>query len=93
MAAIEYPNILWGTGTPGAAAGSLRQASFTDTRPDVTLFGEYRFTDAFAINATVRYTANFSNVDLATVPGGAQNTQFDMAWSRVEAFLGLRYFL
>jgi hypothetical protein len=93
LAAIEYPNILWGTNTPGAAAGSLRQAAFTDTRPDVTVFGEYRFTDAFAINATVRYTANFSNVDLASVPGGAQNTQLDMAWSRVEAYLGLRYFL
>ncbi len=93
VAAIEFPNILWGTGTPGAAAGSLRQAAFTDTRPDVTLFGEYRFTDAFAINATVRYTAEFSNVDLASIPGGGQNTQLDMAWSRVEAFLGLRYFL
>lgn len=92
VAAIEYPNILWGPNN-GAPTGSLRQAAFTDTRPDVTLFGEYRFTDAFAINATVRYTANFSNVDLASIPGGPQNTQLDMAWSRVEAFLGVRYFL
>jgi len=93
VAAIEYPNILWGTGN-GAATGQVRQGAFTDTRPDVTLFGEYRFTDAFAINATVRYTANFSNVDLPTlVGGGTAATQFDMSWSRVEAFLGLRYFL
>jgi hypothetical protein len=93
VGAIEYPNLLWGTGIPGAAAGSLRQAAFTDVRPDATVFGEYRFTDAFAINATLRYTSNLSNVALASVPGGAQITQSSLEWSRIEAFVGLRYFL
>jgi hypothetical protein len=92
VGAIEYPNVLWQSGT-GAAPGSLRQAAFTDTRVDATLFSEYRFTDAFGINATVRYTANFSNVALPEVPGGPQSTAFDMGWSRFEAFVGLRYFL
>ncbi len=90
---VEYPNILWGSNIAGVTAGTLRQSAFNDTRVDGTLFGEYRFTDAFAINATLRYTSNFSNVSLATIPNGPQDTRFDMQWSRVEAFLGLRYFL
>ncbi len=93
VGAVEYPNILWGSNNNGVTAGSLRQSSFTDTRADATLFSEYRFTDAFGINGTLRYTGNFSNVNLPTVPGGAQATQYAMSWSRFEAFLGLRYFL
>jgi hypothetical protein len=90
---IEYPNILWQSGVAGVTAGTLRQSAFTDTRVDATLFSEYRFTDAFGINATIRYTSNFSNVSLATVPNGPQDTRFDMEWNRFEAFIGLRYFL
>jgi hypothetical protein len=94
VAAIEYPTILWGTGN-GNQSGQARQTAFTDIRPDATLFGEYRFTDAFAINATIRYSANFSNVALAETPTGPQTpaNEVSMEWSRVEAYLGLRYFL
>jgi hypothetical protein len=96
VAAVEYPTILWGQPLPlGVPANNnVRQNAFTDIRPDATVFGEYRFTDAFAINATFRYTSNLSNVALASV-GGAQTTasQTSMEWSRIEAFLGLRYFL
>ncbi len=95
VGAIEYPNILWQTGIAGVGAGTLRHSAFTDTRADATLFSEYRFTDAFGINATLRYTANFSNTALPTLgtPNSPLNTQFDMSWSRFEAFIGLRYFL
>jgi hypothetical protein len=85
--AVEYPTMLWGDGT-------VRHAAFTDARVDGTLFSEYRFTDSFGINATVRYTANFSS---ATVPvteaGTGSNNLYDMSWSRLEAFLGVRWFM
>ena len=86
VGAVEYPTILWGDGTN-------RQNGFTDTRADATLFSEYRFTDAFGINATLRYTANFSNVALPTVEGNTTTGLYDMSWNRFEAFIGLRYFL
>ncbi len=85
VGAVEYPNILWGDGV-------LRQSAFTDTRVDATLFSEYRLTNALGINATLRYTANYSNVAISTVETGPPQP-FAMSWNRFEAFLGLRYFL
>jgi hypothetical protein len=86
--AIEYPNLYWGNGHP-------RHSSFDDLRADATLFGEYRLTDSFGINATLRYTANFSNATMPAldVPNAAPNQSFDMSWTRLEAFLGVRYFM
>ena len=88
VGAVEYPNILWLP--PAAAAGTLRHSAFTDTRVDATLFGEYRFTNALGVNATLRYTANFSNAFIPDDP--ALTSAFAMEWTRFEAFLGVRYF-
>lgn len=89
-AAIEYPTMYWGT-------NDFRQSSFSDVRVDGTLFGEYRFTNSFALNATVRYTANISNTQVPYVDThGVQATnaeEYDMAWNRLEAFLGVRWFM
>jgi hypothetical protein len=93
LGAIEYPNMFWGDGTS-------RHTSFTDLRADATLFGEYRFTDSFGLNVTGRYTANFSNTSvpgyppsqLAGQPVGPANS-YDMSWNRIEAFLGVRWFM
>jgi hypothetical protein len=90
--AVEYPTMLWGD-------GSVRHSAFTDARVDGTFFGEYRLTDSFGINATVRYTANFSSASVlvaepaagAATPATAQ--EFDMSWNRLEAFLGVRWFM
>jgi hypothetical protein len=84
VAAIEYPNMYW-------ADNTLRHGSFTDERVDATLFGEYRFTNALGVNATLRYTANFSNTQILAQEAGP--AFFDMSWNRFEAFLGVRYFL
>jgi hypothetical protein len=84
IAAIEYPNIWFPDGvTP-------RQSSFTDARADGTLLGEYRFTDVFAINATLRYTQNFSNVAIEDIGGMGS---YGMAWQHYEAYLGVRWFM
>ena len=97
VAAIEYPDLFWSDGTS-------RASSFTDLRADATLFGEYRFTDTFGLNATVRYTTNVSNEILQvtepsmTVPPPGSMTPaapatYAMQWERFEAYLGLRWFM
>jgi hypothetical protein len=90
--AVEYPNMYWLP--PATAAPTLRHVSFTDYRADATLFGEYRFSDSVGLNATFRYTSNISNVhDMPDqVPGNGTGV-FDMAWTRIEAFLGMRWFM
>jgi hypothetical protein len=94
--AVEYPKMYW------LATGDARHDAFTDTRIDATLFGEYRFTDSFGLNATFRYTGNISDAsvpttDLGSTPGGQHNApaaiSYDMAWNRFEAFLGVRWFM
>jgi hypothetical protein len=87
VAAIEYPTLIW-----ASATDPVRHAPFTDVRADATLFGEYRFTDTFGLNATLRYTANFSN---AEIPVALPPTTgfYDMGWKRFEAYLGLRWFM
>jgi hypothetical protein len=98
VSGIEYPNMYWGPDTANPAGGDFRHSAFTDLRVDSSLFGEYRFTDSFGLNATVRYTANFSNATVpendlgpgVSVPAGQS---YDMSWSRFETFVGLRFFL
>jgi hypothetical protein len=91
VAAVEYPDSYW------MVPVSFRHASFTDVRADASVFGEYRFTSWFGINATFRYTQNFSNVTLdstnpANLAAGATNPQYGMGWQRFEAFGGARLF-
>ncbi len=84
VGAIEYPNIWAPDGV------TERHASFTDTRVDATLLGEYRFTDTFALNATLRYTQNLSDQVLPEV--GTVGT-YGMAWQHYEGYLGVRWFM
>ena len=87
VAAIEYPTLIW-----DSTVDPVRHSSFTDVRADATLFGEYRFTDTFGLNATVRYTANFSNTEIPVSLSPTAGS-YDMGWKRFEAYLGLRWFM
>jgi hypothetical protein len=93
LGAVEYPKMYW------ISTGGLRSDAFTDLRADSTLFSEYRLADSFGINATLRYTANFSshavpdNLIAGSCAGGAGPGCFDLSWNRFEAFLGARWFL
>jgi len=91
VGAIEYPTIL---NPPGAVGPAVRHDAFTDTRADATLFSEYRFTDAFGINTTLRYSQNFSKAQILPIgsPLGS-TTLYAMSWQRFEAYLGLRFFM
>ena len=86
VGAVEYPNMFFGDGTRRASA-------FTDIRADGTLFGEYRFTNTFGINATLRYTANYSNTQIVAAEMANPPSVIDMAWNRFEAYLGVRWFM
>jgi hypothetical protein len=86
LGAIEYPKMFW-----LVPVGQLRSNAFTDLRADATLFSEYRLTDAFGINATLRYTGNFSSTSVPDSPNGPG--RYDMSWTRFEGFFGVRYFL
>jgi len=90
VAAIEYPNLVW-------ANGDERHNPFTDVRADATLFSEYRFTQTFGLNATLRYTQNISNVAIQIAdtkpPSASPADQYAMEWKRFEAYLGVRWFL
>ncbi len=61
---------------------------FSETRFDAALFGEYRFADVFGVSAMVRYSSNVT--DTVLLLGGGQKA---LDWSRVEAGLGLRWFM
>ncbi len=60
----------------------------TNTRVDASIFGEYRFKDAFGLNATVRYGQNFGGTQVTI----AERTE-ELDWSQVEAYLGFRWFM
>jgi hypothetical protein len=86
VGAIEYPTVFY------AENAHVEHAPFTDVRVDATLYGEYRLTNAFALNLTGRYTQNFSNVVLQEEEG-ATNSGYALSWQRVEAYAGVRWFM
>jgi len=104
VGAIEYPHLYWTVpGAVGAAAATPRNVRndagavtpgerFTDVRADVSVLGEYRFSNIFALNSTFRYTQNFSDKQLQEAPAATAG-YFGMAWQRFEVFVGLRLFL
>lgn len=86
VGAVEYPTVsLSGVAAP--------HAPFTDIRADGTLYAEYRLSDSFALNATGRYTQNFSNAQLTTAGAAGTTGLYDMSWQRLEAYLGVRWFM
>jgi hypothetical protein len=86
LAAITYPDLPRFTDPT-----TIIQTGWTDVRPDVTLFAEYRFAPMFGLNVTGRYTENISDTiinDPADAAGG-----FDLRWRRLEVYGGVRWFM
>lgn len=89
---------LFDFGTPlnfaGAPLGSTPGGN--TARSDVmligSLFAEYRFTAWLGLNATVRYTGDFTDWQYMGV-GGSAASLAPAKYNKVEAFLGLRVFL
>jgi hypothetical protein len=73
---VAYPDVVSPTGAS--------QPSFSEVRLDGRLFGEYRFTDTLAANATV----NYDKVNSEVVSNGE-----DLSYDRWQAYIGLRWFM
>lgn len=75
--------------------GTRQAAEFSDDRITATAFGEYRTSDTFGINTTVRYSsaATDQQVPLVNDPAQTPLPYDDPSFSRIEAWLGVRWFL
>jgi hypothetical protein len=62
----------------------VNHAGFVAPRLETSLFGEYRFSNSFGVNTTLRYTANITDEIVSND---------SLGWNRFEAYLGVRWFL
>jgi len=86
LAQVSYPQSF----APGG--GVALNPSFSEVRADASLFGEYRFSDSIAMNSTLRFDGNLSDSILRTDPADATAVD-NLKFSRVQAWLGLRWFM
>jgi hypothetical protein len=75
--------------------GVRQSGPSSENRVNVTGFGEYRTSDSFGINTTLRYTGNITD---QLIPAASDNDvppmpYDDLSFSRFEAWLGVRWFL
>jgi hypothetical protein len=77
------------------ADGGRQSGEFSDDRITATGFAEYRTSDTFGINTTVRYSAAVTDqrVPLENDPGQNPLPYDDPSFSRIEAWVGVRWFL
>jgi hypothetical protein len=61
---------------------------FTMIRADASLFGEWRFKDAWGINATIRYNENFGDTAISN-----GNVTSHLSYREIEAYLGARWLM
>ena len=74
--------------------------SFTQSRIDAKLFGEYRMSDTFAVNLTLMYDQALEPSDpvgaqgvlVSQDPDGTNPVYDDLRFARFQAYLGLRLF-
>jgi hypothetical protein len=66
-------------------------AAFSTLRLETSLFGEYRVADSLGLNATLRYSADITDVRVA--PAFTAGVGDDLQWKRFEAYVGVRWFL
>ncbi|MCC6215964.1 MAG: hypothetical protein IT376_13950 [Polyangiaceae bacterium] len=72
--------------------GAVLQPAFNQGRADATIFGEYRLTDGVGIFTTFRYNAVLTKTVILADPAVPASAD-DLSYSRLEAYLGLRWFL
>jgi len=87
---LHFPNSYFpDDGDPNTS--NLQQAAFNQQRLDATVFGEYRLSNNFGLNATFNYDQNFTDVVVKSDPMGTPPGDH-LAYSRWQIFLGARYF-
>ncbi len=81
---------------PGFFSNLTQQTGeFSEDRISVTGFAEYRMSDTFGINTTLRYSGALTDqlVPSSSDPGRARMPYDDMGFDRFEAWLGVRWFM
>jgi hypothetical protein len=75
--------------------GTRQSAAFSENRISVTGFAEYRMSDTFAINTTLRYTTSLTDqqIPVENDPNNRSLPYDDFGFARFEAWLGVRWFL
>jgi hypothetical protein len=82
LTALRYPEVF-------TTQSSV--APFTLLRPEVSLYGEYRVSTSFALNATALYAQTLhAGSEVLLDYGGSK---FALTYSRAQLFLGARWFL
>ncbi len=77
-------------GTIMVAGSDPTDGRFTAARVEGTAFGEYRFSEVFGLNLTLRGAANLSEVRFGNITDRDGGVGQAIAWTRFEAFLGAR---
>jgi len=88
IANLAYPESYFASGNP-------RQPAFSEQRVDATVFGEYRLSNTFGLNATFNYDRNITGVEIPTTDeaaGQARGQSDALAFQRWQLFLGARFF-
>lgn len=86
---ISYPAAYFADGTVREPPGT---GGFTENRVDTMLFAEYRFTDQFGLNATLRYDTNLTDARMAMDPEDEDVVDY-REFDRFQGFLGVRWFM
>jgi hypothetical protein len=75
--------------------GTRQSAAFSENRISAQGFAEYRMSDTFGINTTLRYTGALTDqqIPVENDPFNPRLPYDDFGFSRVEAWLGVRWFL
>jgi hypothetical protein len=75
--------------------GTRQSAAFAENRISATGFGEYRLSDTFGINTTLRYTSALTDqqIPVENDPNNPSLPYDDFAFDRLEIWLGVRWFL
>jgi hypothetical protein len=79
---------------PSYFSNDIRQSGpFSENRVNVTGFAEYRTSDTFGINSTLRYSGNMTDQIIPITDDPANDGYDDLSFDRIEAWLGVRWFL
>jgi hypothetical protein len=72
--------------------GTQQSGPFSEDRVNVTGFAEYRTSDTFGINTTLRYTSTITD-QIIPITADSNDGLDDLGFNRFEAWLGVRWFL
>jgi len=76
-----------------AGSDVVQQDAFSEQRVDASVFGEYRLSNTFGLNATFNYDRNFTDVAIKTSATDPDAQRDYLAYQRWQVFLGARWFL